>query len=131
MLMIKCPSQKTWTLILPCTTTLLQSFPSHSNFPHMETRVHMWATYSTIRASKIGLGTLLSHLPLSISLLCNFPHMETRVNMWVTYSTIRASKIGLGTLLSYLPLTIYLLCIKKSCPASTVSSSILNAFGLW
>jgi hypothetical protein len=49
---------------------LLPSLPSNSNFPHMAARAHMWATYSTIRASKIGLGTLLSHLPLPISLLC-------------------------------------------------------------
>jgi hypothetical protein len=36
----------------------------------MAARAHMWATYSTIRASKIGLGTLLFHFPLPFSLPC-------------------------------------------------------------
>jgi hypothetical protein len=36
----------------------------------MEARVHMWETYSTIRASKIGLGTLLFHFPFPFSLPC-------------------------------------------------------------
>jgi hypothetical protein len=36
----------------------------------MAARVHMCATYSTLSAYKIGLGTLLSHFPLPFSLLC-------------------------------------------------------------
>jgi hypothetical protein len=52
------------------TNPLLPNLPLNLNLPHMAACAHMWATYSTIRESKIGLGTLLSHLPLPFSLPC-------------------------------------------------------------
>jgi hypothetical protein len=51
------------------TNTLLQVEPLNSNSSHMAACTCMWEMYSTIRTSKVGLGTLLSHFALPISLL--------------------------------------------------------------
>jgi hypothetical protein len=86
----------------------------------MESRAHMWATYSTIRASKIGFKTLLSHLPLLISLLFIRKSCPTSSISPSAQITLRPCQIYA---ISW-PMLNPCLCMAQFCPFLVNSNSV-------